>query len=265
MKEFYDKVKGLRAYKGGDGPEYALDAMLKALNYNVSDDNGVSSDLMISGSQIVVITDAPSKNPNITQDVIKAANDKGVCIHFVVADSYYDTDDGVYQRVADETTGTLVSPISGWEIATFTSSYRDSPCRHSPVPRSSQQKRAAPISSRCHSFHISQLTLLMKFSGQARSTITITRPSGSTVTVNVSNDFAVHSEPHPEAGEWLACVSHGTLEIFVNQVFSLDATVLYLKEKSAAGALPVASVSPPTECKCDIIFGCLFILSSRYN
>ena len=235
----------LTASGGGDRPEYALDAMLKALKYQVFDDNGNPGDAMIPGSQIVVITDAPSKNPNITDEVINVANTKEVCIHFFVEGSY-GTGDGVYQRVADETTGTLVSPFSGWEIATFTSSYRDSPCDHS----LGRRKRAVPIlSSRCHSFHISQLTLLMKFSGQARSTITLTRPSGSTVTVSISKDFAVHSESHPEAGEWLACVSHGMLEISVNQDFSLDATILYLKERS--GALPVASVSPPNECKCD--------------
>ena len=38
---------------------------------------------MVRGSQVIVITDAASKRPEIENDVIYQANSRGVCIHFL--------------------------------------------------------------------------------------------------------------------------------------------------------------------------------------
>lgn len=259
-------MQALKASGGGDLPEYALDGILIALNHkrtlitiNPSTGQETRSDgprFLISGSHIVVITDAPTKHQSIKDMVIEIANDEMVCIHFFVRNAY-SIADGIYQSVASRTGGTLVNGITGWELAKFISLYRTSArCEPAESTTPGRRKRA-PISPRpslCHIFQISQLTLLMTFSAQSNSTVTLTRPSGTTLPINLhtnprSTNYSIHSEPHPEAGNWTACVSSGILEISINQEFSLDATVLYVKNVS--GTLPVASVSPPTECKYD--------------
>ncbi len=239
---FYRNLKDLYAHGGGDGPEYSLDAILKALKFKEYDDFGTPIEVMVEGSQMIVITDAPSKHKEIVSNIITLAKDMRVCIHFFVSDSY-GTEDGLYQRIADETTGTLTTPFSNWEFAKFASSYRESPCAFEEVER---RKRAA-IASRCHSFHISELSILFRFSGKTDSNVILTRPSGTTIEVLGGAGVAVHSERHPEPGEWLACLSSGNLDFSVDQDYSLDATLGYLK-KTNTGTI-VASISPPTECK----------------
>ncbi len=238
---FYSNLNSLEASGGGDGPEYSLDAMLKALKFKIYDDYGTLKPLMVEGSQMIVITDAPSKHQEIEFNVTRMAYARGVCIHIFVSGSY-GTEDGLYQRVAEETTGTLVTPFSNWDIAKFASSYKNSPCAF----EVSRRKRAA-IASPCQSFHISELSILFRFSGNTDSSVVLTRPSGTTIEVLGGAGVAVHSEGHPEAGEWLACLSSGDLEFSVDQDYSLDATLGYLK-KTNTGTI-VASIVPPTECK----------------
>ena len=239
LLNFYRQVDSLRAYGGGDDPEYALDAMVKALQYT-STIYGVTSPVMTEGSQMVVITDHRSKNTAIERDVITLANDKQVCIHFFISGTAA-TSDGVYQRVADGTTGTLIESLSSWSLATFTSSYRTSPCSFEVVER---KKR---LSYSCGTFTISELTILFRFSGDTSSNVTLTRPSGSMITVSPTTGAAVHSERYPEHGEWSACLSSGSLTFRVDQDFSLDVTLRYLKELESG--TPIASIYPPTECK----------------
>ena len=56
--------------------------------------------------------------------------------------------------------------------------YMNSPCAF----EVSRRKRAA-IASRCQSFHISELSILFRFSGNTDSSVILTRPSGVTIEV----------------------------------------------------------------------------------
>ena len=242
LLNFNTAIDSLYASGGGDGPEYALDAMLKALQYEDEDSYGTSFPIMTEGSQMVVITDAPTKNPAKETDVVNLANVIGVCIHFFVSDEY-GTSDGIYQRVADQTSGTSINSFSSWSFATFASSYRDSRCDYEVVRR---KRAAVSTTTRCHSFHISELAILFRFSGDTSLTVTLTRPSRSTITVSPTTGAAVHSERYPEHGEWSACLNSGSLTFTVDQDFSLDVTLRYLKELESG---TIVSIYPPTECK----------------
>ncbi len=248
LLSFYDDVTALYADGGGDGPEYSLDAMLKGLQFQYVDDYGTVLDVMVEGSQMIVLTDAPSKNLAIESKVIEVANDLGVCIHcFVVGD--YGNEDGLYQRIAEGTHGNLITPFSNWDIATFASSYRESGCAFE-VTDKRRKREATTSASKCHSFHVSELSILFRFSGETSSNVTFTRPAGTTFSITSRAGVAVHSERSPESGEWLACLSSGSLEFSVDQDYSFDATLAYLK-KTDAGNL-VASINPPAECKYSI-------------
>ena len=78
----------LHATGGGDKPEYALYAMIKVLEAMAVDEGGHGYQSHgTAGSQMVVITDAPSKQTELTEDVIRLANVAGVYIHLFLSQS----------------------------------------------------------------------------------------------------------------------------------------------------------------------------------
>lgn len=96
--DFYESVQSLHAFGGGDEPEYALYAMQQGLRA-VSKE---SFELMVEGSQMVVLTDAPSKQKELVKDVIYEAVRRKVCIHFFTSDNYA-LEDGIYEQIAAQT------------------------------------------------------------------------------------------------------------------------------------------------------------------
>ena len=86
--------------------------------------------LMTPGSQMIVLTDAPSKNTSIKDWVIDRAKSLGVCIHFYLAretDNCFSADSvESYRNIAWETGGSVVE--NTWNFSNFVASYRDIPC-----------------------------------------------------------------------------------------------------------------------------------------
>ena len=237
---FYENVTALKAIpeSGGDVHEYALDAILDALEFTFNGDN---SPLLWSGSQIIVLTDAPSKNKDLKLNVTTMANKNLICIHFFV--SYHDFfEDGVYQDVADKTKGTVVSSYTNWTLATFISSYKETECGNFSEDR---QKRAPSVSSKCSSFQISQLASMFKFSGEANSMVTLISPSGKSSKIASKGGVAVHARPNPEVGKWQACADTGMLEVSVYEDIVMDTTILYFCNSEQSSRTSI----PPTECK----------------
>ena len=114
---FVDAVNALAATGGGDAPEYALDGMLAGLQVTFE-----NIEIMTPGSQMIVLTDAPTKNEPLEADVIKEANDREVCIHFLIARNMDFISDSVYQRIADGTSGTI-GAFSDFIFSNFVASY----------------------------------------------------------------------------------------------------------------------------------------------
>ena len=236
IRVFRDAVGNLTASGGGDGPEYALYAMKKTLEAKEVDDDGNEYDLMVNGSQMVVITDAPSKQTEeLTEEVIRLANAAGVCIHFFLAQT--DVSDE-YVQIDSQTSGTLTSPFSNWDLARFVETYETNPCIHLKAPEL-RRKREAPVSytsDSCATFQVSKLAVQLKLSMNTNtgSIVTITQPNNATSTVNVrSGNFAVFSETLPQSGNWLVCINSGRLELSKTEVTSLDTSFFYLNEESS--------------------------------
>ena len=240
---------------GGDCPEYALDAILQTLIAKDREGN----DLMQPGSQIIVLTDAPSKNPSLEKQVIKISNGLQVCVHFFLVLETADCFDeipGMYERIANETGGTVVS--NAWEFNNFVMSHKASGSCRDFYPELERRKRVAIVDSHCQSFRVSRFSNLLRLSVRPSATglrtVTVRKPSGSTASPRVidrnsSNRFAVFSELFPEAGEWSVCVDNGTVQVSSNMETTLDVVVLYPKNEShSSGATPTTSSSPPA-CK----------------
>ncbi len=250
LLSFYNNVTALKAIpeSGGDIHEYALDAMLDALEFTIKDED---VPLLWPGSQMIVLTDAPSKNKDLKLNVTSLAKKELICIHFFV--SYHSfLEDGVYQYVAEETEGTVVNPYSNWTLARFVSSYKEKKCG---IFIDERQKRAPSISSKCSSFRVSQLASMFKFSGEASSTVTLISPSRKSIKVASTGGVAVHARPNPEFGEWQACTDTGMLEVSVYEDIVIDATIFYFNNIEGSNRTSV----PPTECELITVYiACTF-------
>ena len=225
---------------------------------------------MASGSQIIVLTDASSKNTAILEEVIARARSLEVCIHFFETGSCSGQRPiESYMRIAQATGGTVVS--NAWQFSNFVASYRDSCANLYDLGR---RKRLASTDPRCETFRVSRFTNLLKLSVRPSvtglSTVTVRRPGGSTASPRVidphsSNRFAVFSELYPESGLWSVCVDSGTVQVSSKTETTLDVVVLYPKNEShSSGAIPTTSSSPPAckfvECKhAKLNISCCFI------
>lgn len=212
--------------------------MLDALEFTEGEGDDEYS-VLWPGSQMIVLTDASSKNPHLKQNVTNIANRKAICIHFFLSGSI---SDGVYRDIANSTDGTFLKSYTDWDLATFISSYADRECGVL-LEDTSQKKRGT---SMCISFQVSLLAQLFKFSGRTRDTVTLTSPSEKSikVTVNANQAVALHAEPNPESGKWRACANSGIQEFSVVQTTQIDATIIYLIGSDSEG-----SALPPIECE----------------
>ena len=245
LSEFYNSVKNVRAgwinnrrSAGGDGPEYALYAMKKALTARHHD----GYTLMISGSQMVVLTDASSKQPELKDDVIRYALGEGICIHFFVNHPESSLADGIYQEITESTHGTLISSYSQWDIANFVAKYEDNEgCE---FLLESRKKRSTSLSS-CKNVTVSRLAANIRLSINAPtgSGLTITQPNGIVHELTiVRNNFIFFNQTNPEHGSWKVCSSGGySIEVTDVVSYRLDTTVFYLNSN-------ITSVTPPA-CK----------------
>ena len=191
--------------------------------------NGVTMDLMTAGSQMVVLTDAPSQRTGITDTVISEANMRGVCIHiFVARASGGALDDGVYQRVTTETSGILIPDFSNFQLASFIADTAVSPCGFINVASTS-----SPPSS-VETFDITTITVLLQLSIGASNgaTVTITRPDTSSVIIVANSGFAVFSESNPQAGMWSVSVNFGNVQLSPITRTVIDTTFVYVTEGS---------------------------------
>ena len=227
-----------------------MDGILQTLQATDTDGN----DLMRPGSQIIVLTDASTKNTAIEGEVITMAKALQVCVHFFETGSC--SGGSPYMRIAQATGGTVVS--NAWEFSNFVSSHRDSGSCAEFYDLSRRKKRLASVALRCQSIKVSRFTNLLKLSIRPSvtglSTVTVRKPSGSTASPQViepyrSNRFAVFTELYPESGEWSVCANNGTVQVFSKTENTLDVVVLYPKNEShSSGATPTTSSSPPA-CK----------------
>ncbi len=252
LQDFFEAVRGLSANGGGDTPEYALHAMLEAFEALGPEDRPV----LTRGSQIVVITDAPSKQPELVTQIIQTANERGVCIHFFLSDD--PTGDGIYQQIATGTTGTLIENFENGELSQFIAAYSSTPCLptilssptvNNPRPMRGKRQVDTPLEedNTCQTFTVNQFSILLKLTINAPlgTLVNVTRPDLSqSVATSGTGDFAVLSESNPLPGDWQACANDGAnISISFALTIEIDITLVYLNEGRDS-----TSTSPPA-CK----------------
>ena len=205
---FAAAVNALQAAGGGDTPEYALDGMLAGLRVTAENDMSEIVRIMTPGSQMIVLTDAPTKNEPLEADIIKEANDRGVCIHFLIARDMNLISNSVYQRIADGTSGTI-GAFSDFTFSDFVASYRQNPCnkltpgqrRRRSIVRSKRQVAPGLV---CKNVYVSSFAYLFKLSIETNpsTTVSITQPNGTVnQAISSSRGLAVFSQAMPVGGQ----------------------------------------------------------------
>ncbi len=253
LHNFVSNVRSLNAYGGGNCPEYALDAILETLQLSDPDVPGVT--LLSEGSQIIVLTDAGTLNPGLADRVISVATDLGVCIHFIYPRGCCCANGHeIYERIADETGGIYTDTLRNGNsvdiLEEFVRLYRATPCSTTISRRKRQADSGYSGYSRCHTLHITSLASILRLVVQTdQPQVIVRKASGTTVTIDVTLQYASLSESKPEQGVWLACVESGTFRYTAKAVIDIDVIVSYLIEEPDAADGVVASSVPPPACK----------------
>lgn len=263
LQTFLDATNELTAPHGagGDCPERQLDALLETLKVR----NAKGQEVMIPGSHIVMLTDAPSHAPWNATDVINAANMRNVCISFFLSISggCIDSDgEMMYERIANETGGTVTREISQNGFLQFDINHEYAQCAkfHGIPLLGARRKRQTPVlpsydtydtEKRCHSFTTSLLTATLKVTAYTiQPAMTVTKPTGESVSVPslYRSSGPVFAESSPPHGEWTVCVNTGNLTMTLEKNDVMDNILKYLRPVLNSTQFLTIS-NPPAACE----------------
>ena len=212
--------------------------MIEALR--AADDEGFP--LMINGSQMLVLTDAPSKQPELKDNVTCHALQEGICIHFFVNHPDYSLRDGIYQEIASKTHGTVISSFTQRDIANFFAKFEENEGCY--FPAESRKPRSVALSS-CKNTTVSRLAANLRLSIRAPTGngLMIIQPNGTIHELIVShNDLAFFNHTNPGHGSWSVCSTGGySIEVTFVITYRIDTTVFCWNSN-------ITSVTPPA-CK----------------
>ena len=229
----------------------------------VEDYDGFEFDVLTPGSEIVLLTDASSHDPELVDEVIRKAREKQVCISFYL--SY--TDWPEYYRISEQTGGTVVDTIDRSVFSRFTEEHDCGKCARfydllisdisvcdPPVIGNRKKKQARSPSpsteQTCHSFTTSLLTTqLTVYGNTSEPEMIITDPNEheTLVTTNIEGE-KVYRKSFPVAGVWSVCVKNGTLTISIEKTDEINSLLQFIKPVEDSSELTLSYIPPPA-CK----------------
>ena len=244
LKGFINTIENaFQPDSGGDCPEYSYQGIMTALD-------SLQDELIINeyGSQIIVLTDAPSKGDIIANEIISNAKATEICVHFFLAENTYNCFDDYpgsveeYKRIASETGGTVVD--TSFNFSSFVQAYKNTPCQFL-NSGNGRRKRIVNEDENCHSFQVSTLSSILKLTVQTTSSVvTIHRPDKTAINITGAH----FSEKNPLAGVWSVCAVEGQLEISPEIELSMDVTPLYFAQDIDETSILICTAPPG--CKC---------------
>ena len=228
----------MAASGGGDCPERGLEALQAMLA--VRDNDGFEA--MVPGSQIVLLTDAPSHTPpGLMESVITQASLQQVCITTFLSISggcEQSQAQTMYGNIAVATGGAIIGSIDQSGFTGFESAQQFINCAEfynlTPNPNQGRKKRMTEspetfaTEQKCHTFTTSLLTDVKLTAHTTQRTVIVTPPIGEPVKVPVLfNVGAIFRSSNPTCGEWSVCVETGTLTLTLENTDRIDAIIRY--------------------------------------
>ena len=215
--------------------------MLEALDFTITDGSGEFIPMHFN-SELVVITDAQSLQPELERTVISRAQEQHVSIHFILSG---DGEHGLlrgyeaYPNIARETGGIVYRDIhSTWSILNFYHALHASEME--------RRKRSAPLG--VFSVRVSRLSRTLRVSTLTRLLSTgranITAPDLTVETLNIENGVMIYFKTRPLPGTYTFSIGAVVDENLVSQEIGLDASLFYTNTR-----FTVTSLCPPPACK----------------
>ena len=207
---------------------------------------------MNPGSEIVLLTDAPSHDAGLETNVTTSATRKKVCIGFYLSTGYADWP--AYRRISAETGGTVVASIDRTSFRTFKDDHDYGKCARF-HELSGRKKRQAPpsydIEQQCHNFSISLFTTtVVVMDHTSQDSMIVTKPSADEVRVIANyKGEKIYRDPDPLSGQWSVCVETGTLTITLENTDSMSTVFQYLRPIVNSTELSF-KYTPPPACEC---------------
>lgn len=226
----------LKAYGGGDYSEYAFSAMLEAFNYSFIDRHGLNFTPMYFNSEMIVITDATSKLPELRETVKSTAIAQGVSIHFILSQ----VDRSYYEDIANATGGIVYDDHhTTWSILQFESKHSDS------AGPSGRKRRSASANE--ISISVSRLVYSLRVSILAATStgvVSISLPDGSVESASIEDSVMFFWKSDPLPGQYLFTLGASVQDTTIQQDVNLDVNLFYLDSNST-----ISSANPPPACK----------------
>ena len=227
-------VNALHAHSGGDCPELGMTGIINALH------------LSFPGGQLIVLTDAASKDSHRTNEVIHLAQMLGVSVHFVYSHTSGCGSSGYpyYDRVARETGGFSVYSLT--DLDTLSNAIQNARVAF-------DEADALPTSSLlsaggCSAISVPMFTvnLYIAINPEASSAVvSLQMPNGSYVFENVTiSSLRIETFLSPNSGRWNVCIYSGSADIKQSQDISFDINTEFLVQDNETG-LYITSWKPP--------------------
>ena len=197
LQAFLAATESMVAGGGGDGPERQLQALLATLVVEYE-----GHPVMIPGSEIVLLTDAPAHDAELLEDVVIAKAKFATVVNSI--------DRSSFRRFDEEHDYGQCARF--YNLTTFID----------------RKKRAVSTSSygteqRCHYFTTSLLTDTLTVHGYtAHYAMIVTKPNGEEVNIINFGGDKVYHDTAPLSGQWSVCVQPGTLSISVDVTDSIS-------------------------------------------
>ena len=238
VSELLTDVDSLAANGGGDCPEFGMTGIKKAIDL-LGGFEKPSIAFKIGKHNIIVLTDASAKDYSLNGSIITQIESSklDITVHLFYSGTGCGDSFGAYSSIASATGGFIVSQINAQSFPDFVEFVKIS---------SESKKRSVSL---CKSFVISQfVSQFTTLITTEQSMVTFTAPDGTTSVVDKSGkSFDIHTVSDPQAGDWTACVSTGTIELSINKEVNLEFSIEYLEVDSAGQLLPTCYL--PTICK----------------
>ena len=239
LQQFEQAVNNMIAYGGGDYPEYALSAMKEALEYSLIDEYGEMFPPMHYNSEMIVITDATSKLPELEPKVIERANIQGVSIYFILSDHGGLTSYSIYPNIANETGGIVYrGNHAAWSIIEFIIGL--------PEDDSEEERKKRLALPTELTVEVSRLTFSLKVStltrGLSSGTATITAPDKTVELETIEDGVMIYLKANPLPGVYMFDIDTVVNDYLVEQDVSLDTSLFYFDNNFTVSALtPLAA------------------------
>ena len=265
LENFENVTMSLYAHRGGDWPERQLRTLQTVLD--LVDSYGF--DIMTPGSEIVLLTDAPSHDLELLDWVINNATGRNVCISFYLSINGHSDYWEPYYKIAKETGGTIEESIDETAFLRFNEKHECGKCaRFYNIPTvkdpskfcnppeiilDGRKKRLAShgTEQHCHYFTTSLLTTTLTVYGYTEEDVMIVTDPNRQETHVITNIMGekIYWESFPVSGRWSVCVEAGTLTISVDTTDTVNSILQYITPLGIAQP-PELSInySPPPAC-----------------